>query len=270
MQPKISPSACKSPQSPITAVEYGTLQDAYDHFNAALFEGSLPQVLITLQRHRRARGYFSPKRFQRRDKAREHIHEVALNPDSFTARSDEEILSTLAHEMAHVWQQEHGHPGRGRYHNREWAAKMHAIGLMPSTTGQPGGAVTGECVSHYILEDGPYLATCRTFLKKYRLVWESATPREKDSGPAVGTVGATKTQTRTKFSCPNCGLNVWAKRDALIDCHRCSEEARETILMRANAPMQTAEPKSRGSEMNFEAAWDAPHNEPSQQGAAWR
>jgi len=28
-----------------------------------------------------------------------------MNPDSFTGRTDEEILSTPAHEMAHVWQQ---------------------------------------------------------------------------------------------------------------------------------------------------------------------
>jgi predicted SprT family Zn-dependent metalloprotease len=31
------------------------------------------------------------------------LDELAMNPDSFTGCSDEEILSTLAHEMAHVW-----------------------------------------------------------------------------------------------------------------------------------------------------------------------
>jgi hypothetical protein len=217
--------------SPVTAAEYGTLQDAYDHFNEALFEGSLPQVLITLQRRGRALGYFSARRFQRRGKVRQQIHEVALNPDSFTGHTDEDILSTLVHEMAHVWQQEQGRPGRGRYHNREWAAAMHSIGLMPSATGEPGGAVTGDCMSHYILEDGRFLTACRTFLKRCRLVWESATVVRDSGGGAPG--GTIRTQTRTKFSCPNCGLNVWAKPDALIDCHRCSEEAGETVLMSA-------------------------------------
>jgi len=222
-------------QAPVTTAEYGTLQDAYDYFNKALFGGSLPQVLITLQRHGRARGYFSPKRFQRRDEVRENVHEVALNPDSFTGRTDEEILSTLTHEMAHVWQQEHGHPGRGRYHNRQWAAKMHSIGLMPSTTGKPGGAVTGDSVSHYIIEDGPFLAACGRFLHSYRLVWESAMGRS--NGSALRTVN---TQTRAKFTCPNCGLNVWAKPDALVDCHACSQEAREPVLMRGNGDTQSA------------------------------
>lgn len=230
VQSNLSVSARSADQSPITAGEYRTLQEAYDHFNAALFESSLPQVLITLQRHRGARGYFSPKRFQRREKSRERIHEVALNPDCFINRTDEEILSTLAHEMVHVWQQEHGHPGRGRYHNREWAARMRTIGLMPSTTGKPGGGITGDCVSHYILEGRPFVAACLDFLGRYRLVWESATALNADSGSPLGTV---RTQTRTKFTCPNCGLNVWAKPDALIDCHRCSREARETVLLLA-------------------------------------
>ena len=71
-----------------------------------------------------------------------------MNPDHF-GRSDEEILSTLVHEMAHVWQQTHGRPPRRCYHDREWAAKMREIGLQPSTTGQPGGQKRGK----------PYLTT---------------------------------------------------------------------------------------------------------------
>lgn len=229
-------------QPPLTALEYGTFQDAYDHFNCALFEGRLPQVLITLQRHANARGYFSRDRFQHRDHIQKRVHEVALNPDCFNGRTDEEILSTLVHEMVHVWQQEHGHPGRGRYHNREWAALMYAIGLMPSVTGEPGGEVTGDRVSHYILENGLFLKVCRTFLNKYKLVWESATVNDSDDregsagGEGSGGTGregvtrvARRTQTRTKFTCPNCGLNAWAKPEAVMDCHSCSLEAHEPV-----------------------------------------
>ena len=50
-----------------------------------------------------------------------------MNPKYF-GKTDVWILSVLVHEMAHVWQQEHGKPGRGRYHNKEWAAKMLALG----------------------------------------------------------------------------------------------------------------------------------------------
>jgi predicted SprT family Zn-dependent metalloprotease len=52
-----------------------------------------------------------------------NYHELALNPDEFTRRTDEMILSTLAHEMYHVWQQTHGTPPRRRYHALTQAAE---------------------------------------------------------------------------------------------------------------------------------------------------
>jgi predicted SprT family Zn-dependent metalloprotease len=45
------------------------------------------------------------------------VHELALNPDSFIGRTDEMILSTLVHEMVHVWQQTYGKPPRRSYHD---------------------------------------------------------------------------------------------------------------------------------------------------------
>jgi hypothetical protein len=56
-----------------------------------------------------------------------------MNPDSFTGRTDEAIMSTLAHEMAYVWQQNHRTPPRRSYHDRQWAAKMKEIGLPKPT-----------------------------------------------------------------------------------------------------------------------------------------
>jgi predicted SprT family Zn-dependent metalloprotease len=58
-------------------------------------------------------------------------HELALNPDHFIGRSDEEICPTLVHEMVHVWQHQHGQPSARGYHNQEWAVKMKALGLQP-------------------------------------------------------------------------------------------------------------------------------------------
>jgi hypothetical protein len=215
-----------------TVLEYGTLQNAYDHFNSALFDGSLPEVLIALQRQRGARGYFCRERFHQRNVPSARVHEVALNPDTFNGRTDEEILSTLAHEMVHVWQQEHGRTRRRGYHNRQWSRKMHSIGLMPSSTGEPGGQPTGDRVSHYIIEDGAFRAACRLFLGRYRLVWESAREWSASQGSVAGGTERAKTQTRAKFTCPNGGhLSVWAKPGAMVDCHQCSVDAGEPVLM---------------------------------------
>src|SRR5437763_1308858 len=102
--------------------EYDSFQQAYDYFNARLFAGTLPDCLITLQRKRSARGYFWASSFTARS-GDATTDEIALNPECF-GRSDSEILSTLVHEMCHLWQHHYGKPSRAAYHNKEWARKM--------------------------------------------------------------------------------------------------------------------------------------------------
>jgi len=206
----------------ITQAQYRALQEAYDFFNAELFGGSLPHVLVTLQRHARAKGYFSPERFTGRTEAAA-AHELALNPDIFTGRTDEDILSTLAHEMAHVWQQAHGKPPRRSYHDRQWAAKMKEIGLQPSTTGEPGGKETGQSVTHYIIGGGVYAkAYAKLKARGFQLRWQSA--------PA-GKEAKAKKASKTKFTCPDCGQNAWGKPDALLICGACYEEGEGDIRL---------------------------------------
>src|SRR5262245_65927631 len=93
----------------ITPVEYGGLQKAYDHFNAELFDGALPDVFITYQRKAHSAGYFSADRFSGRI-AEFGKHELALNPDGFIGQTDEQIVQTLVHEMVHAWQHAYSKP----------------------------------------------------------------------------------------------------------------------------------------------------------------
>jgi predicted SprT family Zn-dependent metalloprotease len=216
----------------ITPAEYRAFQKAYDFFNAELFGGALPHVLVTLQRHAKARGYFSPKRFTGRTEAAT-VHELAMNPDCFTGRTDEQILSTLAHEMAHVWQQSHGKPPTRCYHDRQWAAKMKEIGLQPSTTGEPGGKETGQSVTHYIMSGGPYAqAFAKLKATGFQLHWESA--------PA-GKQAKAKKASKTKFTCPECGQNAWAKADAVLICGVCHEDGEGDIRLMLAEPGEEAE-----------------------------
>ena len=90
-----------SPANP-TAKTYAALNRAFDFFNARLFGGELPACLVTLQRKNKAYGYFAGGRFGSKDGA-EITDEIALNPSHFKSRTDEQSLSTLAHEMAHLW-----------------------------------------------------------------------------------------------------------------------------------------------------------------------
>jgi predicted SprT family Zn-dependent metalloprotease len=197
----------------ITITEYQGFQRAYDFFNRELFAGSLPQILVTLQRHARTYGYFSPERFNGRiDKTA--VHELALNPDGFAGRSDEMILSTLVHEMCHVWQQTYGKAPRKGYHDRQWAGKMWEVGLQPSSTGEEGGKETGQSVSHYIIPEGCFAKAYATLAATgFQLHWQSIPASARAARP-----------TRMKFTCPECGQNAWAKPGALLICGECYEE----------------------------------------------
>jgi hypothetical protein len=205
-----------------TITEYQGFQHAYDFFNRELFDGSLPQVLVTLQRHANTRGYFSPERFSGRiDNAA--VHELALNPDSFIGRTDEMILSTLVHEMAHVWQQTHGNPPRRSYHDRQWAAKVREIGLQPLSTGEEGGKETGQSMSHYIIPEGLFAkAYAKLAAAGFQLHWQSVPATEQARG---------KKSSKTKFTCPECGLNAWAKPDAHLICGECYDNGQGDICL---------------------------------------
>lgn len=196
---------------PDSLKEYSTWQEAYDYFNAELFAGKLPQVLITLQRKAKTYGYFSPNRFSNRQ-ADTAIHELAMNPDGFNGRSDKDILSTLVHEMAHVWREvQPGKPSRGSYHCKKWAEEMKRIGLHPSSTAQPGGKETGQRVSHYIVADGMFeLAYNRLERKGFKLNWNSKVFTK-----------ASKPSNKTKFTCMGCEQNAWGKPSLNIQCNEC-------------------------------------------------
>lgn len=194
--------------------EYSVFDQAYDYFNAELFGGKLPLCLITLNRKSKAYGYFSPERFMSRANGSERVDEIALNPDTFEVRTDEQILSTLVHEMVHLWQQNLGDPPRRFYHDKQWAAKMKEVGLQPTDTGLPGGKVTGQKVTHYILKEGLFAESAKKLLGEgFKLNWQSTTPEEQEEKE--------KKKSKVKYTCHLCGLNAWAKPKAKLMCGEC-------------------------------------------------
>lgn len=209
----------RTKQNPFDAL-YRELRWAFDHFNTKLFDEKLPPCVITVQRKQGAHGYFSPDRWQQRTKRKRknRSDEIALNPIHFDGRTDRDILSTLVHEMVHLKQKHFGKPGRKRYHNKQWTAMMVEVGLQPSTTGTPGGKQTGERVSHYVIEKGRYAAAYLALKKDgFSLSWDEI-PVMKEKGPA--------SNTRIKYTCPDCELNAWAKPKVQLICGDCETEMR--------------------------------------------
>jgi predicted SprT family Zn-dependent metalloprotease len=240
-----------------TEEAYAELQQAYDHFNDRLFESKLPGALLTLQREKDTFGYFSRNRFVGR-RAGEKVDEIALNPSYFAVVPLVEVFQTLVHEMVHQWQHHFGQPGRTRYHNHEWAEKMEQVGLMPSSTGRPGGRKVGQKVADYAIQGGPFLCACEQLVTDdFRLSWLDRFPSSKhlaiasnltsnDLPEAAGggsapmhelvaeyasneaVVGASpieipqgqKQQTRVRYVC-KCDSRVWGRPGLKIACEEC-------------------------------------------------
>lgn len=206
-------AAIIEPANPTTA-QFAAYQAMYDYFNRELFGGQLKPVILNFSRMNKTYGFFAPKRWGN-ESSKTITHEISLNPSHLALRSAIETVSTLVHEMVHCWQQEHGKPGRGRYHNGQWASKMEASGLMPSTTGMPGGAKVGDRVSHYIMKDGLFEKRFKAMPPAYLLPWSSA-DLEPEKKPRAAS--------KLKYSCLTCEANAWGRPGLNIMCGDCEEQ----------------------------------------------
>lgn len=257
-----------------TPTTYRELQRACDFFNQALFDGQLPPCLITLQREQRTYGYFSPKRFGNR--AGQVTDEIAINPEYFAIVPLMEVLQTLGHELTHQWQSHFGDPGRGRYHNAEWADKMESIGLMPSSTGLPGGRRVGDRMADYVIPHGPFARAVEHLLdaEQFSITWFDRSPPPAPLYPVTGAAEeleladlsaqafdlashqgvhieprlppgtALNRSNRVKYTCPGCKVNAWGKpalRLGCLDCNRPFEAEAQELAdpARSRAPSRS-------------------------------
>ena len=199
----------------LTRNEYSNLAHAYDYFNQNLFGGELPECLITLKRDQPKRlGHYQSMVVRNRTD-RKAADEISLNLVSFPGRTDTEILSTLVHEMAHLWQENLGDAPRKCYHDKQWGRKMKEIGLYPSNTSAPGGKETGQQMSHYIIEGHLFDTHCKALIASdYKINWQMEIEQPE---------GKEKKKSKVKYTCKLCEQNAWAKPDAKLACGHCME-----------------------------------------------
>ena len=124
---------------------------------------------------------------------------------------------------------------------------MVEIGLIPSSTGAPGGKPIGQCVSHYVKPGGRFEVACAEYLasdtavlfqdRAYRELAEGDGSLSDGDGSASSAGNRArleraqrererKAASKTRFSCPRCKQNAWASRGANLLCGNedCGEE----------------------------------------------
>lgn len=215
-------TATAAPGIKPTLGQFGAYEAAFDFFNEELFGGALPPCMLNFSRAANSAGFFAPNRWRRGEK---RTHEISLNPDVLDMKLIE-VMQTLVHEMCHLWQQEFGKPPRRCYHNKEWSAMMQAIGLMPSSTGKPGGARTGQHMQDYVIAGGRFHAAFMQMPDVCLLPWLSgkagiAGDEKEDQEEKE------KKRNKVKYTCPDCATNVWGKPGLMICCVGCEHSFEE-------------------------------------------
>jgi predicted SprT family Zn-dependent metalloprotease len=201
---------------------FGALQNAYNYFKKHLFKDKLSHVVLTLNRRTKSAGYYMHSAWV--DEIDIILPEININPEMLR-RGIKRVMSTLVHELCHHYQYLHGQPGRGRYHNKEFAKIMMHVGLICSDTGMPGGKQTGDRITHYITPNGPFEQFFDAMPKEYLIPFKSHehTRLFRNGGGCirVDTDNNLDSKNKVKFMCLNCGCAAWGKPALHISCDDC-------------------------------------------------
>jgi predicted SprT family Zn-dependent metalloprotease len=207
----------------ITNEVFAAYSGQYDYFNRTLFNGELPDCLLNFSRKgKNNHGFFAPERWSDSEQSdgATFKHEISLNPTTLRNRSQEDITSTLVHEMCHLWQREFGKPGKRGYHNEEWAKKMDEVGLTPSNTGAPGGKRHGIQMTHFVTPDGVFARAFSAMPAELQLPWLGLDP--------TGTKGPAPTS-KFKYTC-QCDNKIWGRQGLNLRCEDCQSDFVENPL----------------------------------------
>ncbi len=214
---------------------YGLFQFIFDHYNDHLFESRIKDCLIVITRQKHVAGHYAHNRWFHRDD--NETDELALNPQMFLRFPLIDICQTMVHEMCHAWQHHFGCPGRPGYHNKEWAAKMMDIGLMPTSNGKKGGKVTGVSMSDYPIGDGQFLQVSEELMNSevFAGLYYEVNPNifnnmdgdlplfDQIKDMALAQVPQVKSKRgKVKYSC-GCS-NVWGKPGLALHCLSCDSD----------------------------------------------
>lgn len=203
----------------ITIKQYQGLQAAFDYFNDTLFKSSLPDCVLTLNRSRHSYGYFVTKE-NWQDSKGEKYNEIALNPDEMILgdehRTDKDIMSTLVHEMCHLWQHYDGSEPRRGYHNKDFAEKMERVGLFTTADYTWEGKRTGQNMGHLIIEGGAFDKAYENMPSEIKI--ECHTLFKVDAKKKR----ANKAKKRVfVYTCPKCGATIKGRPGMNLICGDC-------------------------------------------------
>ena len=193
------------------------LYRVFNIVNKDLFESKLPEPVITIQKGRKkSLGHFTlDKIWVSKDSEENELddnvskYEININPLYFKERSAVEIIETLLHEMCHYMNKILDIKDcNGNNHNKKFKEMAESVGLICEKCNGVGYGFTRlssdleKYIKNEIMPDESVFTYFRTEIAKERK------PREKKT---------------FKYHCPNCGLEIKAKKGVKVVCTDCKK-----------------------------------------------
>lgn len=199
----------------------GMLEKMYRQLNEDKFGGTLETPVITIQSTSRAYGHVTCSKVWKKADGSESYE---LNIDAGTMnRPIESVVSTLLHEMVHIYHLQNGIKDTSRgctYHNGKFRDKAVEVGLHMEHDKRIGWSITSPSdeLILYICEQGwSDFMMGRNEGVSFRPVTGTGSG-EGSPAPRVKKPSSTR-----KYACPCCGTSVRATKAVRIICADCAE-----------------------------------------------
>ena len=198
------------------------LTKIYNLANQDFFNGELPEVTLTVQENMGTYGHISVSDtwFTTDGKGMRELNIAAQH----LTRPIENVVSTILHEMSHLYNMEHNiKECSGYYHNKKFKKTAEEIaGLIISqdskygwTITEPGERVLDFCIRHELedIQIGKGIDWTAFFGGSGSGSTPTATPKPKKKGNSI------------KWICPCCGQIIRSTRDNInVICGDCNEQ----------------------------------------------
>jgi hypothetical protein len=209
------------------------LKYIYDSLNKDYYDGSLPEVVITIQSSPKGKayGWYSKDRWGASDNSDIMFDEINISAE-YLSRPIEEIASTMNHECVHldcVIKGIKDTSNNNVYHNKRFKEEAEKRGLIISKAQTIGWSVTtpSEEFKTYIKSLDINEDSFKFFRKSSYYIPVNIAGSNADNGDSIEDDGENNGETKepkkksTKYTCPNCGIEVRGFIGLHIKCCDC-------------------------------------------------
>lgn len=199
----------------VIGVALNELYRIFTILNRDKFNGELPEPVITIQKTKGATlGHFTlDKTWKDKndvESEEKSYYEINIDPRWFNSRTPAEVAETLLHEMCHYYNKVNDIKDcSGNVHNKKFKSSAERVGLVVEK---------GKSVGYGYTSMSDEL---KAYMENVVKPNDEAFEYFRSAPISLSGGGRTRKKTQFKYTCPNCGQEVKAKKDVAVKCGDC-------------------------------------------------